>query len=192
MASTSNDTTRDAVFLENTPVITELHRSHVVRLETEELLKECRLDLPHVKWHTAAQQYVSEINTVLSSLESNINSSVSRSTCPLPLQADKLPDVMDISPEESPEALQVEYHPFHSIGMTTKQGNAKQLPVLQCNIVLPNSLWNGKDYLHHRYFSVSDLCLGIVWYDVGPSFSHTYPILILETKLDSVACLATP
>jgi len=142
------DVAADASFLDNMPVL-ELHRSNVLRLESEELLQECRLDLHHVRWHTAAQQYISEVNTVLESIERSV---VVNDECPLPLQADKLPS-SSLKLGDAP--LHVTYDiSKNNIGMTTKQGNAKQLPLLQCSIVLPDSLWASKDYLHHRYFSV--------------------------------------
>lgn len=130
-------------------MVMELHRSNVLRLETEELLKECRLDLQHVKWHASAHEYLANINTVLQDLSKSIPIATS-STCALPLQADKLP-ASRMSLGDAPLHVSLE----QNVGITTRQGNAKELPLLQCHIVLPNSLFNTKDYLHHRYFSVS-------------------------------------
>jgi hypothetical protein len=116
----------NAEFLETVPMF-ELHRSNVLRLETEELLQECWLDLQHVKWHTAAQQYISQVNTVLERLPTGVN--VTDTSIPLPLEADKLPNT-PLELGESPLHVMFDMSE-NALGMTTKQGNAKELPLLQ-------------------------------------------------------------
>lgn len=182
----SHDVAADADFLEHMPVL-ELHRNNILKLETDELLKECRLDLQHTKWHKAAQRYLSELNTVLEDINRNI--SIKSDECPLPLDADKLPSSMTLDKAHLHVVLD------KNVGITTRAGNAKDLPLLQCSIVLPNSLWKSKDYLHHRYFSVCSMsCVAcnvvvlIVWLPCTSSQSLMILLHYTETKLDFLAC----
>lgn len=143
-----HDVAADASFLEAMPIL-ELHRSNVLRLETEELLKACRLDIMHAKWHTSSQQYLAAVNQVLQDIERNVTIT---KDCPLPLQADKLPT----APIVLEKPLHVHWN-YNTVGLTTKAGNAKELPLLECSIAL--DLWGGKDYLHYRYFDKRNLIL---------------------------------
>jgi U3 small nucleolar RNA-associated protein 22 len=76
-------------------------------------------------------------------------------TCPFPLQADKSPSIVLEQP------LQVHWNHHTTAGLTTKAGNAKELPLLECVIALPDTLWASKDYLNHRYFHKRNL---ITWH----------------------------
>jgi hypothetical protein len=72
--------------------------------------------------------------------------------CPLPLTSDKRIS----SPLQIKTPLTVSLDAVTTrLGMTTKRGNANELPVIKCYMTLPNELWNRKDYLHHRFFTVS-------------------------------------
>ena len=146
----THDVAADALFLESTPVL-ELHRSNVLRLETLELLKECRLDVQHVSWHAAAHDYIASLNQVLTKLPDQVDCKDEK--CPFPLEADK-PPTLTLS-RDAP--LHVAWHPASQVGITTRAGNAKELPLLDCTIALPNDLWSPKDYLNHRYFHVSKM-----------------------------------
>ena len=139
----------DASFLEHHTPVLELHRSNVLRLETEELLKECRLDFQHVKWHSAALGYIATLNTVLQGLPRHVPA---KKDCPLPLLSDR-PPTSPLLLGETPLHVTLSTNST-VLGMTTKTGNAKELPLLECTIALPDSLVSSKDYLHHRYFTV--------------------------------------
>jgi hypothetical protein len=150
--SNDNDTVAaDANFLEHTatPLLGELHRSNILRLETCELLEECKLDFLTVPWHASALLYMENMNRTLETMTTTIQPT--QDDCPLPLTSDK--PISSSLHLKTPLTVSLDTVTT-CLGMTTKQGNAKELPVIKCYISLPNDLWNPKDYLHHRFFTV--------------------------------------
>lgn len=147
---TKNELQADASFLEavDAPLL-ELHKSNILKLEIDELLDECRLNVLEVSWAKTARDYVALLSSVLSKLPQTV---VSKDGCPFPLKSDKVATL------GMPKDLAVV--PTGSFGincLTKRAGNANVLPTLDCAIVVPDSFWNTKDYLNHRYMDVSSL-----------------------------------
>lgn len=138
----------DATFLEavDAPLL-ELHKSNILNLELHELLDECRLNIHEVSWAKNARDYVAVLSSVLSKLQT---ATVGNDGCPFILRSAKV-SLLDI-----PKDLTLVPTGSYAINsLTTKSGNANVLPTLDCAIVVPNTYWNAKDYLNHRYMDVS-------------------------------------
>lgn len=145
---TKNELQADASFLEavDAPLL-ELHKSNILKLEIDELLDECRLNVFEVSWAQSARDYVALLSSVLSKIP---QTSIGKDGCPFPLKSDKVATL------EMPKDLTVVPTGSYGINCVTKRsGNANVLPTLDCAIVVPNSYWNTKDYLNHRYMDVS-------------------------------------
>jgi hypothetical protein len=181
-------TAADAEFLDtmdqnqNVTSITDLHRSNLLRLQTQELVQACQLDLAvqeqHVQWADVAHGYVSAISALIETIPAATITHSKKS--PFPLQSDKKDlDVQlgSISTGEgegsntatatasgikTSSGLQVEAVGCYQagIGLTVPSGNANVLPTLDLVIKLPNSMFDVKDYIRHRYFDVrTKICM---------------------------------
>lgn len=156
------DIAKDASFLDSvdTPVL-ELHRCNLLKIEVDELLDETVLNLTpsdaNVGWATFARDYVAKVAATIRQMPA---CTVKKDGCPFVMQSDKVNEV------QVPANLNVEpigSFGANSIGLTNKSGNANVLPTLDCAVLLPNSMWNPKDHLHHRYFDVSFIMLSWVF-----------------------------
>jgi hypothetical protein len=149
MDPVKNELQADASFLEavDAPLL-ELHKSNILKLEIDELLDECRLNIHEVSWAKNARDYIALLSSVLSKMQT---SNVGNEGCPFILRSDKVSSV------DMPKDLTLVPTGSYSINcLTKKSGNANVLPTLDCAIVVPNSYWNAKDYLNYRYMDVSD------------------------------------
>ena len=168
---------RDSAADNHTPLL-ELHRSNVLRMETDELLKECRLDLDTVAWGSYAMSYLQQVEGLLTNTNSS-NNSLAATTKKKNKKRKPLKCLVD--PKDTPFAKladktanteasgqQLPLLSFETMGIATGStptsgvlglaksgGNANQPPILSCGLVVPNDYWSGKDYLHHRYVDVS-------------------------------------
>lgn len=171
----------DAEFLDsmdlnqNVTSITDLHRSNLLRLQTQELVTACQLDLgvqeQHVQWADIAHTYVSSVTALIETIPATTITYSKKS--PFALQSDKKD--LDIqlgnslgagdaatataaanSAIKTSSGLQVEATGCYQagIGLTVPSGNANVLPTLDLVVKLPNSMFDAKDYLRHRYFDV--------------------------------------
>ena len=143
-----NDLQADASFLEavDEPLV-DLHKSNILKLEIDELLDECRLDVQEISWATNAKDYVALLSSVLSKLP---QTPVKKDGCPFTLRSEKVTSV------EMPQDLTIVPTGSYAVNcLTKKSGNANVLPTLDCAIVVPDSYWHAKDYLNHRYMDVS-------------------------------------
>mmetsp|Transcript_2252 Transcript_2252/g.3339 ORF Transcript_2252/g.3339 Transcript_2252/m.3339 type:complete len:1276 (+) Transcript_2252:234-4061(+) len=146
----------DASFLETAQADAHhvaLHRSQVLRLETEELLNECCLDLNHISWAAQQREYLN----LLSNLITKIPGSADAITgCPFPLKSDKISSI------QLPEGSDLSIVPTGSYALnclTKRAGNANIVPTLDCAVIVRNSFWAAKDYQNHRYFDKRNLIL---------------------------------
>ena len=150
-------TTVDAEFLETidqTSSVLDLHRSNLLRLQVEQLLQECSLQLnasqPHVKWATAAHEYVTCISQMVEQM--SLANVILDKDSPFARLSDRTIDSI-----QSSQKLQIDPTGCFAanIGLTTLQGNANVLPTLDLKVKIPNDVFEGKDYLRNRYFDVS-------------------------------------
>jgi hypothetical protein len=163
-------TAADAEFLESmdqTSSITDLHRSNLLRLQTQELVSACQLELnmlsQHVQWADVAHGYVQSVTCLIETIPATTVRHSKKS--PFALQSDKKDIEIQLGSSagtasaggiKTASGLQVEPMGCYQagIGLTVPSGNANVLPTLDLVIQLPNSMFDSKDYLRHRYFDV--------------------------------------
>ena len=173
----------------------ELHRTNLMKMQTQELLSECQItDLSSRKWTADAQQYLQTLTTLIrtkieigpsgsgstpsSSASSNTNTNkkskgkhkkksngqklVIAGSCRH--RADKVVHIDSGSSRSSSDdtsTLHLSVEPIgctHSnIGWMKKSGNAQVPPTFSLMLMLPQTMFGSKDYLHYRYFDVSRL-----------------------------------
>lgn len=147
-SSKAKELQADASFLDavDTPLL-ELHKSNILKLEVDELLEECRLDIQNVSWASHVRDYVGLLTNVLKKLP---DTPVKKDDCPFVLQSQKVTLV------EIPKDLKLVPTGSYAINaLTKKAGNANVVPTLDCAVVVKDSYWQQKDYLNHRYMDVS-------------------------------------
>lgn len=148
----------------------ELHRSNLMRLQVQELLEECQLDMKTRKWASEAQDYLHLVTKYISQVNDKIlfagEEQSGSNGISFQDQADRVVCMAPLSQRQqerstkSPQLLHME--PLgctkSQFGWTKKSGNAQQLPTFSFMVQLPTDLFLPKDYLHYRYFDVSDEC----------------------------------
>lgn len=154
---------QDASLLQNivdTSSTMELHRSNLMRLQVQELLEECLLDMKSRKWASEAQEYLQLVTKYVSQVNyktmNGQKSSRNITSISLKDRADK---VVHIEPLDTRNKPMLSMEPVgctkSHFGWTTKSGNAQHLPTFSFMVMLPTELFLPKDYLHYRYFDVS-------------------------------------
>eukprot|EP00977_Amphora_coffeiformis_P026009 scaffold23639_cov191-Amphora_coffeaeformis.AAC.1 len=163
-------TAADAEFLSElstttTAAVGDLHKTNVLRLEVDELLQASTVDYMHVKWHGSAQDYIAAVTQVietmsLSNLIANTNTDSSTASCPFRTVTNKPIKWPAINNNNNNSKLRLQVKPTgcyqaEGLGMLTTAANAKMVPTLDLNVVLPADLLDTKDYLQHKgYFAV--------------------------------------
>jgi len=153
------DVAQDASFLDtvDTPVL-ELHRSNLLKVEVGELLDETVLNLTpsdaNVGWAAFARDYVANVATTIRQMPACTASS--NESCPF---YDKSRKITEVSVPANLNVDPIGSNGANCIGLTKTTGNANALPILDCAVILPNSMWNAKDYLHYRCFDKRNLVL---------------------------------
>jgi hypothetical protein len=139
----------------------DLHRSNMMRLQVQVLLKECHLHLKSRKWASDAHEYLQRVTKCVERVNQEmIFEREQGSSIAIKDRADKVVhiDASSINDAGSPllhlEPLGCAKRQF---AWTRKSGNAQQLPTFSFMITLPTQLFLPKDYLHYRYFDVSYL-----------------------------------
>lgn len=152
--------------------IQELHKSQLLRVEVEELLKECRLPLSlhgpapvdEVKWASAARQYATSIEQLIHKFhireisDSNRSSSSLFPLVPPEWDATKFQNVRLLPTDAQEEkkskspVFQLRMKPASNGALLSKAGNALVLPTLEYLVILPNNMFHSKDYRNGRYF----------------------------------------
>jgi hypothetical protein len=151
-----NGVAADAEFLDTmdqTATVLELHRSNLLRLQTDELLKAISLDVSpssaHVHWATYAHEYIQKIQGKIESLQ--VDWKYDKDS-PFPILSDR----KNISVHSSKTLITQPTGCFAAnIGLTTLSGNARVIPTLEVLVKVPNDAFDFKDYLRERYFDVS-------------------------------------
>ncbi|KAG7353253.1 Nrap PAP/OAS1-like domain containing protein [Nitzschia inconspicua] len=147
----------------------ELHRSNLMRLQVEELLEECLLDMKSRKWASEAQDYLQLVTKYVSQvnyktlIEGEPSCGSNNNVISLKDQADRVVHIPPLSEEKSPLLLMEPLGCTKSqFGWTKKSGNAKQLPAFSFMVQLPTEIFLPKDYLHYRYFDKRNFILNKV------------------------------
>jgi hypothetical protein len=151
----------------------ELHRSHRLRLQTEELLQETSLTMDGTnkgpKWASTLHIYLQSVQEIVTSL--SLQSIKHDPSSPFYLAYShnnnnhkKDVEVLHKTVLSSTSSLSVELpSAWDYLGLTTAAGNAHVVPTFTVWVRCPNDLWGKKDYLRHRYFqvSLSNICVHI-------------------------------
>ena len=167
----------DAEFLElvdtsSDRAVVNLHKSNLLRLQTEELLKETTLSIDPAdssidgtthdaapKWITIAQQYVQDITRVLEHDLSLVKIQVQDPSSPFVLKSDNYRQWDDLSCGNQKLKVQPKGCTSANLGFTKPAGNAQVLPTLELRVLIPTrGLVDPKDYMKYRYF---DVCLEV-------------------------------
>lgn len=165
---TINDTVaQDAALLETMVEASstmDLHRSNLLRMQVQELLEECQLDLKSRKWANEAHEYLQLVNKYVSQFKFNMLVEGEKGgIVAIKDRADKVVHI-ELPETKKDRASLVHMEPIgcctkHQLGWTKKSGNAQQLPTFSFMVQIPNELFHTKDYLHYRYFDVSQVMI---------------------------------
>lgn len=180
-----------------------LHKSNLLRLQVQELLQESKVALAHVKWYGAAQDYVTQISSLVEGLRVRDvpwDCLQKDKHCPWRPLADRLP-----KPAAIPAATHLTVTPSgcfqaEGLGMLSVASNANVLPTLELQVQIPTNVLDAKDYLRHRYVDVSSRCYGkfAIWVGLpvmcAEIFLTTRPLSISSACLFATVTLrnATP
>ena len=144
---------KDAEFLAD--AVHDLHKSNLLRLQLELLVKECRLSLDehedgYVSWAPVAREYVESLQSVIKRIEpttlTNKTSEVYMSQLPTKLLSDRAVESLEV-----PWSEPLDCYWQSPLYMTKYRGNGNVLPTFKLVIVIPNSTFDSKDYLRNRY-----------------------------------------
>lgn len=161
----------DANFLEEVDVnqvssVVDLHRSNLLRIQTQELVQECTIS-PDKAWFKIAQSYMEYVSTVVNEMTLQDVLMQPREAPFSTRLSDRSTTTIAASPNDRLHVLQKK-HPL--LGMSTLSGNANVLPTFTLHVKIPTSVLESKDYLRNRYFDVSVSFLG--WDDLSFLTSH--------------------
>jgi hypothetical protein len=151
---------KDAALLDEVdPTATlELHRSNLLRLQSNELLNECQLDITSQKWTMYAHEYLQTLAKYVHKFQLP-----SASTAKSPSRlADKVVEVSLQKKDLTMEPTGWTKHMSPNAGWTKPTGNAQVLPTFTVSVLLPSRLFSAKDYMNHRYHDVRSICLFVV------------------------------
>lgn len=145
----------DANFLESVDVnqvssVVDLHRSNLLRIQTQELVEACTIS-PDKQWVKIASEYMNHVSDLIGGMELADHLS---ELPPAPFPT-RLSDRHTFDFSGLAEALQVEPLSRPFLGLSTPSGNALVLPTFTLRVLLPPSLLEPKDHLRNRYFDVS-------------------------------------
>jgi U3 small nucleolar RNA-associated protein 22 len=159
-----DDVQKDAEFLAD--AVHDLHKSNLLRLQLELLVKECRLSLDehedgYVSWAPAARDYLEKLQTAIKQIKPKIltNSDYDSYIAQLPtkLISDRAAESMELPWTESLDC-HLQSHQY----MTKYRGNGNVLPTFKLAVVIPNSLFDSKDYLRNRYLDKRNILASVV------------------------------
>ena len=124
----------------------DLHQSNLLRMQVEELLEECQLDLDSKRWSMDAEQSIQLISKIVSNVrvhETHFQE-----------QGDK-PISLEIVPSDEGLSLIEMGCSKKRLFMTNKSGNAQVVPTFDLMVQIPERALSGKDFMSYRYFDVS-------------------------------------
>jgi hypothetical protein len=141
---------KDAALLESIDMSStmDLHRSNLTRMQVDELLQECHLDLTQAKWAPDAQQYLQTLSAHIKQLAPFQDELIDRADKIVKVKLDQ----QQLSKELTVEPMGCTKTP---LAWTKPSGNAQVLPTFQLMVQLPAKMFSSKDYLNYRYFDVS-------------------------------------
>ncbi|CAB9514855.1 Nucleolar protein 6 [Seminavis robusta] len=185
----------DASFLETldqTSSVLDLHRSNLLRLQTQELVEECALvgsskRLP--SWTALVGPFVDQLTLLLGQVQLHKVNKETLETCPfdipsLHVQADKQQKLLEsfhnlkkknqplqvdsFQPPTTAQATQALQLIESCDALTKASGNANVLPTFSLTVKMPTTLWDQKDFRNEKYFSKRNV---LVWH-VAQSLAH--------------------
>lgn len=149
--------------------VTDLHKTNLLRLQMDELVAASKVDYMHVKWHKAAQDYVTAVAAIIEKLPLHDVPQLWNPhdpTCPFVRLGDKVPTIIPKQSSSSKSRLRCKptgCFQAEGLGMLTAASNAKVLPTLDLRVSIPTTeIVEAKDYLKHRYIDVSTVLVCIV------------------------------
>ena len=163
-------TAADAEFLSqlsSSSAVGDLHKSNLLRLQVDELVQASAVDYMHVKWHAAAQDYMTHVSSIIEGLPLDKITSWHDPKCPwtscTTMTTKKKNTQQSLSPPpsfRSSSRLRTKVTgctAADGLGLLTTASNAKVLPTLHLRVSLPAAELlppGSKDYLKHKYFQV--------------------------------------
>lgn len=155
--------------------VSELHRSNLLRLQSDELIQECSLSMQNreTSWAKHVQEYVHTVSQIIENMPTSkvswesFWSSKKKKGNRLPPPPPFLSEITKTNSKNSlndfdiPKLRVVEPMGCYvaNLGLTKPSGNASVLPTVDLKVHLPNAMFDAKDYLRHRYFHVSRIHL---------------------------------
>jgi len=151
-----DDTAADAEFMDkiNDVSVISLHRSNLLRLQMEQLVEDCALSLDvhdgsHASWASHAQEFLQYLSTKITAA-SKTGTLKPDKECPFVFQSDRYQTkTLEFSVDECqvlmPSKVQIST-------LSTPAANAHELPTLPLTVLLPDEVWEDKDYMRHRCF----------------------------------------
>ena len=131
----------------------DLHRSNLLRIQIDELLEECQLDLDSKKWYSQAQAYMQNLSKIILGLHVEETSSQKQGDKPVSVK------ILPAGADAAGGGLSVDTFGCTKFNLfsTTKSGNAQVLPTFELMVKIPDDAFSGKDFMNYRYFDVSVL-----------------------------------
>ncbi|GAX25637.1 U3 small nucleolar RNA-associated protein 22 [Fistulifera solaris] len=166
-----DDVQKDAEFLAD--AVHDLHKSNLLRMQLELLVKECRLSLDEhddgcVSWAPEARDYLEKLQSSIKRIKPTIltNSDSEPYIAQLPTQliSDLAAESMELPWAESLDCY-LQSHQY----MTKYRGNGNVLPTFKMAVVMPNSLFDPKDYLRNRYLDKRNILASFVASELASS-----------------------
>lgn len=156
---------KDAALLDEVdPTATlELHRSNLLRLQSNELLNECHLDITSQKWTAQAHEYLQTLAKHVHKFQLPSASTEDKASQGMMIRrADKAVQVSSLNKQDlTIEPTGWTKHMSPTAGWTKPTGNAQVLPTFTVSVLLPSSLFSSKDYMNYRYHDVGQTCFDV-------------------------------
>jgi U3 small nucleolar RNA-associated protein 22 len=142
-----------------------LHRSHVLRLQTDELIASTQLDWESVKWSKVVKSYLHHLKHVLEQeIEFPESLQYDHQTALAPLVSDWSPDrlIVQRPPKSESRPLLQMIIPSTNFEVLNKSANAHVLPTLRVACVLSSQFFSGNSNSKHvlrnrRYFDLRNV-----------------------------------
>jgi U3 small nucleolar RNA-associated protein 22 len=166
-----DDVQKDAEFLAD--AVHDLHKSNLLRLQLELLVKECRLSLDEhedgfVSWAPTAREYLDNLQSAIKQIKpkilTNRDSESYMAQLPTKLISDRAAESMEV-PWAEPLDCHLQSHHY----MTKYRGNGNVLPTFKLAVVIPNSFFDSKDYLRNRYLDKRNILASFVASELSSS-----------------------
>jgi hypothetical protein len=130
----------------------DLHRSNLLRMQVNELLEECQLDLKTRNWATEAHEYLQELAKIIAQVNHKTiqaGEAAVKDRADKVVHIDSLSEKNNISKNNPKNSSLFQVEPIgctkSQLGWTKKSGNAQMLPTFSLMVILPQELFLPKD-----------------------------------------------